>query len=317
MYSVPVSPSTAVYEDTPVYDEPSMAPPLSAANATPSVAPLLSVANATPSVAVQRKGLANDRFANDRFAVGLPNPLGNQYNLGLLGAGAYGNVYRTRDTTTGALGATKVQAVRRNTPAEEAALRAIQGECRQHNVLCLRQAFPVAVQALVTDLVQGGDLAAWIAQRQPMTVPQLDAFTRQLLGALDYIHSRGVYHRDVKPDNVVASAQGDAVTLIDFGVSCAPGTCEEVYQPVGTPAYIWPPLRQKMAAALQGTPQPVSPEEWRANDRYAAARTLIEAYTGERLSADPEAALQSAQDTAVRRPELIRLAAIMTNPVSL
>lgn len=43
--------------------------------------------------------------------------------------------------------------------------------------------------------------------------------TRQLVLALDYIHSKGITHRDIKPENVLVMNTdfGGRITLTDFG----------------------------------------------------------------------------------------------------
>jgi serine/threonine protein kinase len=53
----------------------------------------------------------------------------------------------------------------------------------------------------------GGDLLARIIKSGPLTEPRAADIVRQLLGALRYMHDKGVIHRDLKPDNVLYSAE--------------------------------------------------------------------------------------------------------------
>lgn len=74
-------------------------------------------------------------------------------------------------------------------------------------------------RAFVMDFVPGADLRR--EQRYPLG--QMLDFFLQLLETLDYLHSRGVVHADVKPENLIVSPTGE-VTLVDFGLSCPLGS---------------------------------------------------------------------------------------------
>ena len=63
----------------------------------------------------------------------------------------------------------------------------------------------------------GPSLKQLIAQKGRLAPAEALSILRQLASALDYAHSKGLIHRDVKPANVMFNEQGQAV-LTDFGI---------------------------------------------------------------------------------------------------
>ena len=101
---------------------------------------------------------------------------------------------------------------------------------------------------LVMPYIQGGSLADRI-KRGAMPPEEADRVVRQVASALDYAHSQGVIHRDVKPDNILYMTAGN-VMLADFGIVKMIGAAGDLTTTgglVGTPAYIAP-------EQLQGLP---------------------------------------------------------------
>jgi eukaryotic-like serine/threonine-protein kinase len=71
---------------------------------------------------------------------------------------------------------------------------------------------------IVCELVDGRDLHERISLEGPLPIPEALAVAVQVASALAYAHERGVIHRDVKPHNVLLTADGHA-KLTDFGIA--------------------------------------------------------------------------------------------------
>src|SRR5215469_10238247 len=69
---------------------------------------------------------------------------------------------------------------------------------------------------LVMPFFDGGTLRARI-RRSPIPLQETCQILQSIAGALDYIHSQGIIHRDIKASNILLSANGD-VFLTDFGI---------------------------------------------------------------------------------------------------
>lgn len=88
----------------------------------------------------------------------------------------------------------------------------------------------------------GGDLSDRI-ERHDITPAQALKITKQLADALGLAHSKGVVHRDIKPDNVLFRAHNDDAILTDFGIARnmqAESHLTQIGSTVGTPKYMSP-----------------------------------------------------------------------------
>lgn len=72
---------------------------------------------------------------------------------------------------------------------------------------------------LVMELIRGEDLAGMLSMRaEPFDESQVIDWTGQILDALDYLHSKKIVHRDIKPGNLKLTPKG-RIKLLDFGIA--------------------------------------------------------------------------------------------------
>jgi serine/threonine-protein kinase len=96
---------------------------------------------------------------------------------------------------------------------------------------------------LVMALVTGGNLGAHLAREPQQPIDEVRRLVSEIADALDYAHTRGVIHRDIKPDNVLLDEHSGRAMVNDFGIARAieAGTRLTITgNAVGTPTYMSP-----------------------------------------------------------------------------
>ena len=121
---------------------------------------------------------------------------------------------------------------------------------------------------LVMELVEGGTLRELLVERGPMPPHAVVAAMRPVLGGLAVAHRNGLVHRDVKPENVLISDDGD-VKIADFGLVRAVAEAKITSDSVilGTAAYLSP---EQVSSGNAGP----------RSDVYAAGILIYELLTG-------------------------------------
>ncbi|MBS1894271.1 MAG: serine/threonine protein kinase, partial [Actinobacteria bacterium] len=122
---------------------------------------------------------------------------------------------------------------------------------------------------LVSELVEGDTLAR-LATEDVLSDREIGAIGAALCEALDHAHSRGVIHRDIKPQNVQVVDGQPRAKLMDFGIALIAdaGGLTATGDVVGTLAYMSP----EQAEGLEAGPEA---------DVYSLALTLYECWSGE------------------------------------
>lgn len=254
--------------DWPESDEPDWLPPTNLVGRAPDHARMDGVFD-------ERERL---RLAQPEEAPGRVGP----YTVeALLGRGASGRVYRATDTE-GRVVALKL--LHRSVLADPQFRKRLKGEYEAmarltHPKIARVYAFeedPELGPYLVLECVEGTDLSARVA-RAPLSADAAGQVGLAVLAALSAAHAKGVFHRDIKPGNIMVDAAGE-VRLLDFGVATAEWLA-----------------RATLTVDAVGTTAFAAPEQLRGDevderaDLYAVGRTLeflLEGRVGDKAQMD-------------------------------
>jgi serine/threonine protein kinase len=95
-------------------------------------------------------------------------------------------------------------------------------------------------KCVVMEWIDGETLKDYL-QNHELSKNKAKSIALQLCDAVEFLHSHQVIHRDLKPLNVMISAVGEQVKVLDFGLSDS-SRFTSFKQPAGTPGYVAPEL---------------------------------------------------------------------------
>lgn len=72
---------------------------------------------------------------------------------------------------------------------------------------------------LVEELFEGSPLSELLKQRVQLPEKEVRTLLQELLDVLEYLHTQGVIHRDIRPENILVNSQGRFLALIDLGLA--------------------------------------------------------------------------------------------------
>jgi len=134
---------------------------------------------------------------------------------------------------------------------------------------------------LVLEYLPGGDMAA-LCRSHPLSLDRALYYLDQICDGLAHAHEHDVIHRDIKPQNLLLTADREVVKIADFGVAKIEAS-EGLITRVGTDVYAAPEHHPLMQAGVLGTGSLTSPvtQLTPAADVYSLAKTAYMLLTGE------------------------------------
>uniref|UniRef100_A0A182MW15 non-specific serine/threonine protein kinase n=1 Tax=Anopheles culicifacies TaxID=139723 RepID=A0A182MW15_9DIPT len=107
--------------------------------------------------------------------------------------------------------------------------------------------------ALILELATGGELQTLIDEQGQLTEQTTRFCMREILRALQHMHSKSIAHLDLKPQNILLAGKtvDDGLKLCDFGIARFIAEKNKIYEINGTPDYVAPEVLHFDPLSLQ------------------------------------------------------------------
>jgi tRNA A-37 threonylcarbamoyl transferase component Bud32 len=207
------------------------------------------IAARNPELTIVLTNLVADRLGR-ALHDGLGGKVLNGYRiLRCVGRGGMAVVYEATELATGDRVALKMMSHR--LVYQPGAFSRFEREARiveplEHpNIARQRGHFPAfRTEFIVMEFCEGATLGDLLIGHGPFPEPEARCILGQLAGALNFVHERGVVHRDLKPGNIMLTPEG-RVKLMDFGLAkeerqLTDDTATRDGSVLGTPLYMAP-----------------------------------------------------------------------------
>ena len=205
---------------------------------------------------------------------------GDRYQIdSVLGAGAFGEVYKALDTVlnrTVALKKIREDFFSNDDETEELRLRFLReaqvaAQLQHPNIVTIYDIISSpTMNLIVMEFIDGITLADKLKSEHALSLLETVRVLSQVAEALDHAHSQKVVHRDIKPANILISNKG-LVKVTDFGTAKADSSSELT-----------------VVGSIMGTPDYMSPEQARGgeldgrSDLFSLGCVLYQCLAGER-----------------------------------
>lgn len=130
---------------------------------------------------------------------------------------------------------------------------------------------------IVFQFIEGQNLREMINESGPVQIATARIWFHQIASALDYAHSLGITHRDVKPENIIITPSRESAYLVDFGIAITAEDGKKLTKSgfvMGTAGYMSP--EQQAGEKVDGR-----------SDIYSLAVTFYETLAGKPMRTAP------------------------------
>uniref|UniRef100_A0A8C6ZA38 non-specific serine/threonine protein kinase n=1 Tax=Nothoprocta perdicaria TaxID=30464 RepID=A0A8C6ZA38_NOTPE len=119
-------------------------------------------------------------------------------------------------------------------------------EIRHPNVITLHDVYENKTDViLILELVAGGELFDFLAEKESLTEEEATEFLKQILNGVQYLHSLQIAHFDLKPENIMLldrNVPKPRIKIIDFGLAHKIDFGNEFKNIFGTPEFVAPEI---------------------------------------------------------------------------
>ena len=217
----------------------------------------------------------------------------------LIGEGAYGKVYECLNIETGEILAVKhvelsgdKQTIIREISSLKKEITLLRGLKHKNIVRYITTQVTEDLKAvdILMEYMPGGSVRQLINKFSKLHEKTVQKYTCQLLCGLDYLHSQGIIHRDIKCANLLVDNEG-TIKLSDFGASTHPRDALEINRSLkGSPYWIAPEVAARTGHSF-------------AADVWSVGCVVIEMITGNppwsQISRDAKEVLRIVANTRV------------------
>lgn len=173
--------------------------------------------------------------------------LDNRYQImRTIGVGGMAVVFQAYDLAEKRVVALKM--LKEEIAGDEAQVRRFVNESRAVAMLShpnVVKIFNISVRSqikfIVMEYIEGITLKDYMTKKGVLSLHEIISYTEQILHALEHAHSKGVVHRDIKPQNIMLLKNG-VIKVMDFGIAKLPNaeTLTLTDKAIGTVFYISP-----------------------------------------------------------------------------